>query len=155
MKAKSFTLAHDEAKGRCLAFISTLPVDGSLDVIIRNASECKTAQQLGAIFGLWEKELSEKHGHSIKKVHEWIKDKFLARIYITEPANELQEQWVELLAVYQMSGEHDKLERHAKRISLAWATLKQTKQFMDEIEAHFQDIGEPLTPPDPEWRKRK
>lgn len=155
MKQETFTLSHDEAKGNVLARIAKIPTDGKTEVIIRDARIGKTMEQLGAIFGLWEKELSEKHGHSIKKVHEWLKDNFLARIYVTEPLGDAQEQWVELLAVYQMAGKQEKLERHAKRISLAWATLKQTKQFMDDIEAHFQDIGQPLTVPDPEWRSRR
>ena len=146
MKARTFMLTTDEAKANALAFLAKMAVDGKTEAVFRNASKSKTAEQLGAIFGLWEKELSAKHGHSIKKVNEWLKDSFLARIYVTEPANEMQAQWVELLAVYQMNGEQEKLERHSKRISLAWATMKQTKEYMDAIESHFQDIGQPLTP---------
>jgi len=154
MKAKTFTMSHETAKEGCLHYVSMLPTDGSVEVIIRNASEGKTMQQLGALFGVWEKHLSEKHGHSIDKVHSWIKARFLARIYVTEPVNELQEQWVELLAVYQQAGLHDKLEKHAKRIRLAWASLKQTKTMMNELDAHFQDIGQPLPALEKDWRLR-
>jgi len=152
---KTFTLSTDVAKGNALAHIATLKADGTMEVVIRKAQEGKTRQQLGAIFGCWEKYLSETWGHSIDEVHSWLKARFLARIYITEPMNEAQEQWVELVAIYQESGDKEKLERHSKRISLGWATLKQTKNFMDDISAHFQSIGQPLPVPDPLWREHE
>lgn len=159
MKAKLFTLAHDQAKGNCLAFIATLPTDGSVDVTIRNASEGKTMRQLGGLFAVWIKEIAELYTMSEAKAHEELKNKFLARIYIRDnmetTVNDNQAQWVELLAIYQMKGEQEKLERHAKRISLSWSTMKQMKEFMDNIESHFQDIGKPLQVLDPEWRKYK
>ena len=152
MKAKVFTLSHDKAKGNALAFISTQPTDGTVEVLIRNASEGKTLQQIRAIRGVVEREIAETYGHSIDETHDWIKDRFLARIYCTEPLDEAQEQWVELLAIYQESGDSEKLERHAKRISMKWMKLKQAKQMMDDVFAHFQSIGQPLREPDKNWR---
>ena len=114
-------------------------------------------QQLKGIFGCWEDYLSKTWGRSIKEIHSWLKAKFLARIYITDnmedPVNDQQAQWVELLAVYQQNGDQEKLERHAKRISLSWATMPQTKRFMNDFEAHFIDIGQPLPILDPQWRR--
>ena len=71
-----------------------------------------------------------------------LKAKFLARIYVTEPKTLEQENWCELLAIYQETQQQDKLIKHAKRISLSWATLKQMKEYMNAIENHYQAIDE-------------
>ena len=154
MKMRIFPLDNDVGKGRALAYLAEMIADGSTEACFRNASESKTLRQLGAIFGVWEMELSTRHSSSGEKVHAWLKAAFLARIYWSEPKNKEQAQWVELCAMYQQAGEIAKLEKHAKRISLKWATLDQTKQFMNDIEAHYQDIGEPVTALDPRWSQK-
>lgn len=159
MKQRIFNICTDEAKGNALAYLSQIKIDAKMEVVVRNAQESKTASQLGGLFGAWVTSLSKDYGHSEDKVHQWLKAKFLARIYVTDNAetsvNDLQAQWVELMAVYQMAGKHDTLERHAKRISLKWANMKQLKRFMTAIEEHFIDIGQPLEPLDPMWRLNK
>ena len=59
-----------------------------------------------------------------------------------EPKTPEQEAWCELLAIYQESGQQDKLKKHAKRISLSWSTMKQMKAYMEAIENHYQAIDE-------------
>jgi len=138
-----YVLSHPGALQRAITEIRSHELDGTYEVIVRKIAIAKTMAQLGGLFGCWIKYLAE-NGESEEYLHRMLKARFLARIYITEPQTALQEQWVELLAIYQESGQQDKLERHAKRISLSWATLDQMKKYMNAVEVHYQAIGEPL-----------
>lgn len=148
---QTFVLINDHVAGNAAEYLAGLPRDGSMEVICREISKDKTLKQLAAIFGLWIKYLASK-GESEAVIHDFLKARFLARIYITDPQNDAQEAWVELLAVYQESGDQAKLERHAKRISLSWSSIAQTKEYMRAIEQHYQAIGEPLPIPDRYWK---
>jgi len=114
------------------------------EVVIRNARESKTLQQLHALFGVWYDYISNQTGNDVDYLHRMMKAKFLARIYVTEPQNAAQEQWVELLIIYQQTGQADKLEKHAKRISVSWATLDQFKLYMNQVEKYWINEGYPL-----------
>jgi len=145
--SQTFCLWSPEVKTHLFNFLHPIPVDGTFEVIVRNISQDKTLKQLGALFGLWVKYEAARQGESEDEIHRSWKNKFLARIYCIEPANNDQESWVELLAVYQ-GGESEKFKKHAERISLSWATLDQTKEYMNQIENHYQAIGFPLPIPD-------
>ena len=125
-------------------FLWECPIDGTWEIIFREVEHEKTLKQLGALFGLWVTYLSNKDGESVDYIHRMLKAKFLARIYITEPKTPEQEAWTELLAIYQGTNRNKTLLKHAKRISLSWATLPQMKEYMQAIEQHYQSIGEPL-----------
>jgi len=153
LKSKKFTLVSREVMCNCVDYIVHQEQDGKVEVIIRKAQTGKTLAQLGGLIGRWERYISENESISLAEVHDMLKAKFLARIYITEPLNELQEMWVDLVAIYQQTGQHDKLKIHAKKISLSWSTLAQVKQMMDDIEAHYQSIGRPLPVLDKDWKK--
>lgn len=156
MKTRKFTISHDEAKANALSELARIKPDGSVEVIFRNARESKTMQQLGGLFANWVRYVSEQTGEGEDTIHRMWKARFLARIYISEPLGEIQEMWVERLADIQMdissaiehgrsvTGLQKSLETHAKRISLSWATLKQTKIYMDAIENEYRDAGLPL-----------
>ena len=95
-------------------------------------------------------------GESERYVHAKWKAWFLARIYFIEPKSTEQEMWVDHFVVLKEINSIEKFERHSKRISLSWANLEQTKQYMRAIEEHYQDEGLPLTIPDKHykmWRK--
>jgi len=156
MKAKKFTLASREAMTNCIDFIVHQEWDGKVEVIIRNAKESKTLQQLGALFAVYVKYIANEINQDgdVDYVHRMLKAKFLARIYVENSATIEQENWVDLLAIYQMNNEQDKLIKHARRISLKWANMQQTKDYLDAIAAHYQNAGHPLPLPDPEWRYR-
>jgi len=156
MKARKFRLISREVMTNCVDFIARQAYDGTVEVVVRNASESKTLQQLGALFAVYVKYIANEINQDGDEdyVHRMLKAKFLARIYVSSPQTPEQENWVELLAVYQMDNEQEKLMRHAKRISLSWATLSQTKEYMDSIAAHFLNEGHPLPAPDPEWRRK-
>jgi len=116
----------------------------------------KTLQQLAGLFGVWEDFLAkEVHNCGLDEIHDMLKAKYLARIYVKEPMNQMQEWWVDLCALYQETGRIDKLEEHAKEISLGWATKEQVREFMDAVEAEYQSIGHPLPVLDPMWRQRE
>ena len=148
---KNFVLINDQIARNAAEYLAGLPTDGTMEVSFHEVKKDKTMKQLGALFGLWIKYLASQ-GESEAVIHEELKNGFLARIYITDPQNEAQEQWVELLAIYQESGDQDKLEKHIKRISLGWATLPQMKEYMAVIEQHYQAIGQPLPIPDKYWK---
>jgi len=139
----------------CVDFIARLEQDSSVEVIVRNAQTGKTLSQLGGIFGVWVKYIADEINQDgdTDYVERMLKAKFLARIYVEEPITPEQENWVELLAIYQMNNEQDKLIKHAKRISLSWANLAQTKTWMDTIETYYQGIGHPLPVLDKEWKR--
>ena len=146
MKQRKFVLSHDDAKGNALAFLAKIPCDGSVEAIFRNARVSKTMEQLGGLFGNWIKYLSNELGDDEDYLHKMLKAKFLARIYISEPSGDLQEMWVERLADIQEKGDNEALLKHAKRISLSWATIEQMKAYMDAVNNYYASNGYPLPP---------
>lgn len=148
MTSKTFRIVHDEAKDNCIHFINAIQTSDSKEVIVRDAKQSKTLSQLGALFGLWSKYISDKTGYTKGELHEEWKSSFLRGIYISEPIGDLQEMWVENLYSLQEKQEGEKLHVHAKRISLSWATIKQMRQYMNEIQAYYIEHGYPLPIPD-------
>ena len=151
-KRQIFVLIDEQRATNAARYLADLPVDGTMEVQFREVKKDKTLKQLGAVFGLWIKYLAENLGESEDSIHRMLKARFLARIYIIDPMTEAQEQWVELLAFYQDAGEAVKLKKHARRISLSWAKLKQMKAYMEAIESHYQAEGMPLPIPDKYWK---
>jgi hypothetical protein len=144
VKSATFRLAHEAALKNCLNVIAQAPLDGSIEVVIRPAGQGKTMAQLGGLFASWVKYIADEAGESEDYIHRMLKARFLARIYAEDQQNALQEQWVELLAHYQETGQQEKLYKHAKRISLSWATKSQMSRYMEAIEHHYQAEGLPL-----------
>jgi hypothetical protein len=144
MKAEYFVLSTPLARKNCMKKIEGFDLDGSVEVIIRNARTSKTLAQLGGMFGGWISYLSDTLGESQDSLHRALKRKFLARIYVTDPQTDAQEQWVELLAYYQERGDTLKFENHVSRISLSWATIEQMNKYMNAIEQHYIAEGIPL-----------
>ncbi len=147
----NYTLSKDsnirqQAQKNLITEIRNLPLGVSFDISIKETKSDKTIKQLGGLFANWIKYISEVEGESEDYKHKELKAKFLARIYIAEPMGDQQEQWVELLALYQMQGDQEKLLKHARRISLSWAKLPQMKQYMNAIEQHYQSMGIGLPP---------
>ena len=155
MDKQVFVLVDSQRLMNTKAYMNELPLDGSYEVIIRAIGKDKTLKQLGALFAVWIKYLSNELAESEDYIHRMLKAKFLARIYIIEPLTSDQEQWVELLAIYQEAGETEKLLRHAKRISLSWAKLPQMKEYMAAVENHYQAEGLPLPVIDKHWKHNK
>jgi len=148
MAAKTFRMVHNEAKEHCIHFINDLLADGSKEVVVRDAHTTKTLQQLGTLFGLWTTYITDQTGYTKDELHKEWKASFLRGIYIAEPIGDMQEMWVENLYALQEKQEWKKLHIHAKRISLSWATIKQMKQYMNEIQAYYIQHGYPLPIPD-------
>ena len=135
----------------CITAIRDSPLDGTTEVIIRKVKQGKTMAQLGGLFAVWTEHAALEMGESPDYIHRWWKSKFLARIYVHDHSSPEAmkyppeiDSWVELLAVYQESGQIDKLHEHAKRISLSWANLDQMKRYMNAIESFYQTEGMPL-----------
>jgi len=155
VKSRTFTLISREVMTSSVDFIARQEQDGSVEVVVRNAQTGKTLAQLGALFGVWVKYIANEINEdgNTDYVERMLKAKFLARIYVTDPQTPEQENWTELLAVYQMNNEQEKLLKHAKRISLSWARMNQMKQYLNDIESAYQGEGHPLPVLDKEWRK--
>ena len=149
---KTFLLINQDVANNAETHLWSVPVDGTYEVIFREVEKDKTIKQLGALFAVWVKYLANKDGESEDYIHRMLKAKFLARIYIMEPKTPEQESWVELLAIYQETGRQETLLKHAKRISLSWATLPQMKEYMNAMEQHYQSIGEPLPVIDKDYK---
>lgn len=148
MTSKTFRIVHDEAKNNCIHFIKAIQAGDSKEVIIRDTKQSKTLEQLGVLFGLWAREISERTGYTKDKLHKEWKSSFLRGIYIAEPMGDMQEMWVENLYALQEKQEWEKLHKHARRISLSWATIKQMKEYMGDIQAYYISNGFPLPIPD-------
>jgi len=144
VKQKVYLMTVESARDACHSEIDSHALDGSVEVVVRNARVSKTLAQLNSIFGVWLKYLSEVSGHSEADLHARLKQMFLARIYSIEPIGDYQEQWVDLLAFYQESGNTKKMLNHAARISLSWANIKQTTEYMKAVEQHYMGSDTPL-----------
>lgn len=129
-------------KNHILSEIQSIAPDGKTEIIIRPVSRNKTLRQLNTLFGVWLKHVSEYTGDELDSIHKMLKAKFLARIYGMDPANDLQEQWVELMLVY--ADDAPRLKRHVNRLSLSWATLGQMKHYMDLVSNYYIANGIPL-----------
>lgn len=142
---------------RCISDIRCKTVNGEYEIIISKVSSDKTLKQLGALFGLWVKEESNRMGESEQYVHAKWKAWFLARIYFIEQKTTEQEMWVEYFYELKKNNNVKLFEKHARRISLSWASLSQTSNYMKAIEEHYQSEEIPLTVPDKYykmWSKR-
>ena len=149
--SKIFQLSHNTALKNCITEIRERPIDGTTEVIIRHIKKAKTLAQLGGLFGVWVGYAALKMGESEDYIHRWWKSKFLSRIYANDYADPEAkayppeiDQWLELLMIYQSTGQTEKLQNHAKRISLSWANLSQMKRYMNAVESYYQSVDMPL-----------
>lgn len=147
MKQVVFSLPR-ASREEAIAHIKALPSNERFEVVIRTPKQSKTLEQLGALFGVWINYLSKQTGYEKNHLHRLCKAKCLARIYIMDPQTNEQEQWVELLAHYQQVQQQDNLIKHAKRISLSWATLDQMSKYMNDVEHYWLEEGYQLPLPD-------
>lgn len=131
--------------GRCL---DDMPLDSTVEVVFRNAQVSKTMAQLGALFGLWFDEIQEQRGIDKDEIHKTMKAKFLCRIYATNPMNDRQQEWSELLIKYQEEHDYDGVSRQGARVSLSWITKEQMKSYMTDVYAYWVNNGTPLSVPD-------
>lgn len=108
----------------------------------------KTLSQLGGLFGVWFKYLSEQTGYELTELHRIYKEKFLEDIYLESPANDIQKMWADGVLLWnQIFSNHptvnnkQKLIEHKERISLSWANVKQMREYMNLIDRYCIDNG--------------
>ena len=152
MKAKEFTLNKESknletVKKNVINFINTLNNQESYAIIIRTAKTSKTLEQLGALFGVWLKYISERTGEDYQSIHRRLKLDLLTSIYLNEPKGVDQEVWKELHYYYQETQQQEKLEINYNRISLKWCTKEQMQLYMERILEYQISIDEPLPAP--------
>lgn len=114
---------------------------GRYEVVIRNATQSKTLQQLGGLFGVWLNVLSNETGNDEDYLHRMLKAKFLCPIYLHSPHNDRQLEWAEALVTYKLNEDFDKYDRQAKRLSLSWASKGQYSEYMKKIEVFYINQG--------------
>lgn len=152
-KSKRFVLINDQVKANAFAYGNELD-DGQWECVYSPIRKDKTLKQLGGVFGVWVKYLAQDNDDSEAYIHDMLKAKFLGRVYSANPSNDEQHNWLDAIALHQMNGDMEKLKATADRISLSWATLQQTKDYMNAVEQHYQSIGEPLPVLDKFYKSR-
>jgi hypothetical protein len=151
MSNATFTTNTPQEKGAAINHIRDL--GAGFEIIAREITAHKTQKQLGGIFSAWVKSIVDL-GYSQPAVHALWKREFLEGIYIADPVNDQQAIWVELNYQYQEQQDFERLEINRSRISLSWANLSQTKEYMNLIESHYQGTDYPLPPLDPQYKTR-
>lgn len=122
--------------------LSSLDAQVEYQITIQTKKEARSLPQLRGLFGNWFAWLANDQGYTVDYLHRWMKAKCLAPLYVYDPQTPTQEQWGELLAKYQEEGNHEKLERHARRISLSWIrTAKQMAQYMEAVYQFWAEQG--------------
>ena len=150
MKQQIVRLTGDYEQHRAFQALGSAPLDGSRELVIRDASVSKSQAQLGALFGLWMRELEDQTGHSTAELHATCKDLFLVDLILAEPMSDIQELWAENYASYQHT-DPARAQRCRAMVSISdrWGmTKEQMKQYMDSVWAHFTSKGFSLTIPD-------
>lgn len=116
-------------------------------VIITPADKDKTLRQLGGLFGVWISHLEDQTGFDATWMHVYLKKKFLFHIYFQDPKTIIQQMWVDGVVLYRKlysieptEENENLLNNHKSRISLSWATCKQTRAYMEAIDRHFTQI---------------
>ena len=148
MKQKVFTLAHKQASDSCAAFIQSIEPDGKTEVVVRDAKVSKTLKQLGALFGVWIRYISDQTGYTEKETHKHLKKTFLARIYTEDTRGEEQEAWVDMMVHLTEKKDWETIRIHFKALSLRWALCGQMREYMDQIQNYYIGHGMPLPIPD-------
>jgi len=141
---RTFVLAHQQAKARCLACISAIEPDGRVEVVVRLAKQSKTMRQLGAYYGVWLPYISQETGMTEAEVHKELKANFLSKVFLGGPLNDIQEMWVERYCQLRDAGDWKGMAIHRARLSLGWATMRQTSRYMDMVSSYFISVGKPL-----------
>lgn len=151
MKAIVLSLNNQTALGAAHQQLDRVPLDGSVEFVLRNAQRARSLQQLGALFGVWIQELLQQcEGWDEQAMHRWLKEQHLVDIYANEPVGDWQNQWAELYWFYMEKcdpsvngGKLDannkwvkKMAAHIQRISIAdvsGITHEQMGEYMDRV----------------------
>lgn len=150
MKQQIIRLVSERQLGHTFDVAQSMPLDGTVEVVFRNAKVGKTLAQLGTLFGLWMDEICAHTGNDPEYMHKWLKMNFLAPIYAKAPVGHIQEQWSELYWYYMSKQDAEKLSVHLERLSIAhtWGfTIQQMTEYLNVIQAWAINQGCPLTVP--------
>ena len=154
MKQKIFVLIDSYILKNAENYGRTVPLDGSIECVYRNAKVSKTLAQLGVLFGLWIKELQHQQGAdgwSADRWHMWLKHRMLLPIIQERqegPNADRQAEWFELLEIHLERGNQEGIQRQVNRLSLAWASIGQMKEYLDKVWEWAIDAGFALSVPD-------
>lgn len=151
MKSKTFRLYGQKQKDYLISQIHLDPMDGSREWVWRDAQVSKSLQQLGVLFGLWIEEIVTQSGMAKGEVHEYFKQQFLPAIYVKEPIGPFkyeQQLWVDHLAALQQIGDSARFDAHVAGVRLKWASIKQMKEYLDQVYPWGIDNGFHLSVPD-------
>lgn len=151
MKTKILTLNEKTMAMICLA-ISTSPLDGSLQVIIRKAKD-KRSIAANNLYWAWIKELSNQTGYTEDELHSKFKRTYLPRIYMEDAQNQNQVEWTALFDIIKEDGTPLMIERALDTVSSTWLTVQQFTEYLHLIEAFCQSKSLML-PADPELYKQ-
>ena len=144
---KQIFLLNEQTYGLIVETIAHAEHDGSLQVSIGPVHESRSIAQ-NALYWAWLSALSEDTGNTVDYLHERFKSTYLLRIYLADPENDRQKEWVALYDVIKEDGTPLMIKRALQTISTTWATVEQFKEYLNQIEqfCHDQDLHLPANP---------
>ena len=113
--------------------LKDIDLDGSKEVVIRDYKSKRSIEQ-NALYWRWLEALAEQTGYSIDELHDRFKRKYMLQIYLAEPVNKRQEDWVGLYDMIREDGTEQMIQRALDTISTTWASTEQFCKYMDRIE---------------------
>ena len=142
-------------KSNLMAEIAAIDPDSTKPMVveIKELTKAKTLAQLGALHGLWLKEISDQTGYSGEEIKTRCKRLFLTDIYLHQPVDQdAQGFWRDLYHYIKEHGSKAALDKHMNSTSLAWASAFQMREFMDRVCADYTSNGIALSVPDRFYR---
>ncbi len=155
MKAK-FILVSDENKASAYAALNSACNDDELHELILRPYKGAISRGQRSLYWIWIASIVkadtariDSQGYTPESLHDILKNKIMARIYMREPIGSMQEQWVEQYELVKGLGATDKdLKQVIAYISTEWANKQQYGEYMTRIDKGYQRAGLYLPHPD-------
>ena len=150
MKQQIITL-NENTFGHILSVITDLPHDNTLQVVLRDATAKRELAQ-NALYWAWLTALESETGHTRNDLHEIFKHSHLIPIYVREPMNTDQQNWVDLYLDIKNTGDAALIGRCKVLVSSSWATIRQFAEYLKVIE-HEAMANDWHLPVDPRYKE--
>ena len=136
----TYILKTPEVLGNCLSAIAQAPVDGTVEVSIGRVKEKRRTAQ-NALYWVWMADLEKDQGDHRNVWHDFFRVRILSNIYLADPQNEVQRQWVRSYNVIAdmvndapTEEAHNALEHVRLLTSTTWASVEQFTEYLAQIE---------------------
>ena len=154
MKEQVYTLTSPEVVGNCLSAIVQAPLDGTTQVHIGRVKEKRRTAQNNT-YWMWLEDLEKQQGDSREVWHDRLRRGYLSEIYLSDPQNRVQNEWVEaynrILQLMDDASAEQRIEAEIKisgLVSTTWATVEQFTEYLGAIQRWCVHNGYNLRYPD-------